>query len=207
MKRLLIVLLFLASTGIATTGHVQASGCGYQPYYSSYHAGYDYWSGGYWHGRYYRPGYYPSSSYSYSYPSYYTPTYTVSYNPDSAKQLEIIDRAVNILGKLATTPAGQRPNMVEVPQQQVPRDGLAVLNVRCAACHEAGKVAEKGSKLALLNGGRLADGLTLDQKREAVVRIHAGDKKMMPPSRPLAREERAMLADILGIQVVETPAP
>lgn len=206
--RIVIVLLLMCAS-LFSVANVSASGCGYGYggyRYSTYsQPGYSYYGASYSNGYSYQAGWYYTGKYAYQYYPY--PTYTVSYNPDSAKQLEIIDKAMTILGKMAAAPAGQRPNLVEVPQQQVPRDGLAVLNVRCAACHEAGKVAEKGSRLALLNGGRLAEGLTLDQKKEAVVRVHAGDKKMMPPARPLSREERAMLADLLGIQVVEAPAP
>lgn len=164
-------------------------------YSPTYRSGYTYYghSCGYAAGYYYyQPTYYQ--------PTYYYPPYTVSYNPDSAKQLEIIQEAMRAL--IATNKANQGGSP-SVPAAAL-RDGPSILGARCANCHAASKVEAKGSKLTLLkDDGKVAE-LSLVEKRNVVKRVYEIDpSKCMPPGKPLVEDERAALAEYLGVQVIQ----
>lgn len=194
MKRLLLT--YLAVLALTVVFGPRPAHAGWL-YSASYKAGYTYYAAsacghyaaGYY---YYQPTYYPT----------YYPAYTVSYNPDSAKQLEIINKAMDVLAKMAqqNVPAdGGGPLL----RAQAPLTGIGVMTNKCASCHAADKVEAKGSKLTLLNGGNLAE-LSVEQRRQIVLRMFSADPaKVMPPGKPLSREERLKVAEFLGVQVVE----
>lgn len=194
-RLLLVVAVACLSLLTLAPAPVAAGNCGYA---ASYRAGYQYWAGGYYQGSYYVQGYYAPT---YAVPVY--PTYSVSHNPDSRKQLEIIDRAMQILEKLAVANIQPSGNGGE-PRPAKLVSGLDVLRVRCANCHQSNTVEEKGSKLVILDSKAELAPLSLAEKKRIVERAyHTDPKKVMPPGKPLAAEERAKIADVLGIMVVE----
>jgi len=184
--------LLAVALGLLLAPAFADAGCGHS---IVFRAGYEYWPGGYWRGAYYAAGYYPAVQKVVA-----VPVYSVSYNPDSAKQLEIIDRAMQVLEKMAAANLAPR----EEPRPQKVVGGLDVLRARCAACHQAGNVEDKGAKLTILDGQANLAPLSLEEKKRVVARVHAGDAaRVMPPRSPLPGEEKAKIAEVLGVTVVE----
>lgn len=135
--------------------------------------GWEWWGGGYWHGTYYRAGWYRTVTYHAEHHDHQT--YSVSYDPDKAELIRLLDKALDKLPD--ARPAGEKAAAL---------DGRAVLTSRCLACHAAAVAEAKGNGFAIDPSS-----VTPNDLKRITARINSTDAaKVMPPGKPLAAGER-----------------